>query len=107
MHVDGVQRTQSWLVAAIVQDVLQAKTLEETLVRAQDARRKLLQLGVFRSVSVTIDTSKGPAARADGLDVVFAIEEKRLLTGDAGVQIGNNEGSAETQVCEAGLLRYG
>ncbi len=101
VHVDGLARTSNALAAAIVRDIFGAKTLGDAILRAQHARAKLAQLRIFKDVDVRIDTLQAGADAPiddDRIEVVFTVVERRLLTGNAGVKVSNNEGSAETEV---------
>jgi hypothetical protein len=112
VHVDGAARTQNWLLAAIVRDVLGAGTVGDAVARAQLARQKLEQLHIFKEVTVRLDTAAAAAdadpaaamAAADEYEVVFTVVERRLVTGNAGVKFSNNEGSADSEVRLAGWL---
>ena len=35
----------------------------------------------------------GPSSHPNGLDITIKVKEKRMLSGNAGTQVGNNEGS--------------
>ncbi|XP_030845373.1 sorting and assembly machinery component 50 homolog B [Strongylocentrotus purpuratus] len=93
VHIDGLGRTKDDLVIRHMKDVLQAKTFKEVIQRTGEAKVKLEGLGVFKSVGVFIDTSKGDGSSAKGLDVTFNVKETRRLTGSAHTAVGNNEGS--------------
>lgn len=93
IHVDGLMRTKDDIIKPQVMDLFKAKNFEEVIVRASKVREKLDALGCFRQIGVYIDTSKGPEATPDGVEVTFAVREMRRLVGGISTMIGNNEGS--------------
>lgn len=88
IHINGLARTKNDIVEDAVQDLFSASDFEEVLLKAQkvdryfksckmlmqiyfefQVRTKLDSLGCFRNIAVFIDTSKGPDATTDGLEV--------------------------------------
>ena len=93
IHIDGVERTETSLIAKQVKSLLDTKTFDELLDHANEAKLRLQRLGIFKSVEVYIDISREENASPDGLDVYFIIEESRRITANAGTNVGNNEGN--------------
>lgn len=50
-------------------------------------------MGCFKNVGVYIDTSKGPEATRDGLEITFHVMELKRMVGGINTTVGNNEGS--------------
>ncbi|XP_050464520.1 sorting and assembly machinery component 50 homolog isoform X2 [Cataglyphis hispanica] len=89
IHVDGLMRTKDDIIKPQVMDLFKAKNFEDVIVRAYKVREKLDTLGCFKNVGVYIDTSQGPEATPDGVEVL----EMRRLAGGISTMVGNNEGS--------------
>lgn len=56
----------------------------------------LLRLGIFKNLRISIDTSKGEGASKNGYTVTFTGEELSRITGNVGVEVGQNDGAATT-----------
>lgn len=67
--VDGLSRTKDDIIIATVKDLFQAKDFQEVILRAHKVRGKLEGLGCFRNIGIFIDTSSGPGATPEGLEV--------------------------------------
>ncbi|XP_018571936.1 sorting and assembly machinery component 50 homolog [Anoplophora glabripennis] len=93
INVDGLARTKNDIVEDCIRELFRAKDFQDVLIKAHRARVKLDELGCFKNISVFIDTSKGPKATSDGLEVTFNVKEHKRLTGGVSTQVGNNEGS--------------
>ena len=57
VKVDGLAITRDEYVSKQLNDIFQATTVEQLIVESDLGRKKLLQLGCFKSVIVTIDAS--------------------------------------------------
>eukprot|EP00043_Microstomoeca_roanoka_P028329 m.17608 g.17608 ORF g.17608 m.17608 type:complete len:475 (-) comp8321_c0_seq2:141-1565(-) len=95
VRVSGLARTRDWVVRANLAPLFEASTLQQVLENAQEVSGRLQGLGVFSKIEAKIDVD--PELR-NGYIVDYELKESRLLTGKTGVQIGNNEGSADLQV---------
>ncbi|XP_077994209.1 sorting and assembly machinery component 50 homolog A-like [Glandiceps talaboti] len=93
IRIEGLQKTKSDLVAHLVKDVLSATSIEEAIKKSNHARNKMEELGIFKRVNIFIDTSKGPNANPNGLDVTFDVKESKRINGGVHTLVGNNEGS--------------
>ncbi|XP_076336491.1 sorting and assembly machinery component 50 homolog A isoform X2 [Tachypleus tridentatus] len=93
VHVDGVGRTKDDILAKAVKGLFQAHNFEEVLLTAQDVKQQLEILGAFKHIGIYIDTSKGPEASPDGVEVTFHTVEVRRVVGGVNTLVGNNEGS--------------
>lgn len=93
IHVDGLMRTKDDIIKPQVMDLFKAKNIEDVIIRASKVREKLDALGCFRHIGVYIDTSQGPEATFDGIEVTFKVREMRRLVGGISTMVGNNEGS--------------
>jgi hypothetical protein len=69
IHVDGLCRTKDDIIIATVKDLFQAKDFQEVIVGAHKVRGKLEGLGCFRNIGIFIDTSSGPDATPEGVEV--------------------------------------
>jgi outer membrane protein insertion porin family len=67
--VDGLCRTKDDIIIATVKDLFQAKDFQEVIVGAHKVRGKLEGLGCFRNIGIFIDTSSGPDATPEGVEV--------------------------------------
>ncbi|XP_076663266.1 sorting and assembly machinery component 50 homolog A isoform X2 [Andrena cerasifolii] len=93
VHVDGLMRTKDDIVKAQVTDLFQARDFQDVIIRAYKVKGKLESLGCFRNIGVYIDTSQGPQATPDGVEVTFTVREMRRLVGGINTMVGNNDGS--------------
>ncbi|XP_018398360.1 PREDICTED: sorting and assembly machinery component 50 homolog [Cyphomyrmex costatus] len=93
IHVDGLVRTKDDIIKSQVTDLFKAKNFEDVIIRAYKVREKLDALGCFRNIGIYIDTSQGPDATPDGVEVTFMVREMRRLVGGISTMVGNNEGS--------------
>ncbi|XP_076248392.1 sorting and assembly machinery component 50 homolog B isoform X2 [Calliopsis andreniformis] len=93
IHIDGLIRTKDDIVKAQVQDLFKAQDYHDVIIRAYKVKGKLESIGCFRSIGIYIDTSQGPHATPDGVEVTFTVREMRRLTGHINTMVGNNEGS--------------
>ncbi|XP_066991173.1 sorting and assembly machinery component 50 homolog A isoform X2 [Anabrus simplex] len=93
IHIDGLVRTKDDIVVETVRDLFKAKDFQEVIVGAHAIRGKLEALGCFRNIGIFIDTSSGPGATPNGLEVTFHVRELKRIIGGVNSLIGNNEGS--------------
>lgn len=93
INIDGLGRTKNDIVEDCIRELFKAKDFQDVLLKAHKARVKLDELGCFKNIGVYIDTSKGPNATSDGLEVTFDVKEFKRVTGGISTQVGNNEGS--------------
>ncbi|XP_014487519.1 PREDICTED: sorting and assembly machinery component 50 homolog [Dinoponera quadriceps] len=93
VHVDGLMRTKDDIVKSQVMDLFKAKDFQDVIIRAYKIHEKLEALGCFRRIGIYIDTSQGPEATPDGVEVTFKVREMRRLVGGVNTMVGNNEGS--------------
>ncbi|PIK49385.1 putative sorting and assembly machinery component 50-like A-like [Apostichopus japonicus] len=93
IKVQGLDKTKNDFVVHQCKDLLKAATFKDVILSCQEVKQKLEQANIFKTVSVLIDTSKGPGVSKDGLDVIFKVKEGRRYSASAHTAIGNNEGS--------------
>lgn len=79
IHVDGLCRTKDDIIIATVKDLFQAKDFQEVIVGAHKVRGKLEGLGCFRNIGIFIDTSSGPDATPEGLEVLDFILNANMI----------------------------
>ncbi|CAG9862329.1 unnamed protein product [Phyllotreta striolata] len=92
VHIDGLSRTKNDIIQDSIQDLFKARDFWEVLLKAYTVRVKLDELGCFKNIAVYIDTSKGPKATPDGLEVTFNVKEHKRILGGVSTHVGNNEG---------------
>lgn len=71
IHIDGLIRTKDDIIKAQVADLFKAKDFYQVIDQVQRVRTKLETLGCFKRIGITIDTSKGPEATPEGVEVSF------------------------------------
>lgn len=107
IHIDGLKRTKDDIVKAQVNELFAAKDFYNIIEQSQKVKTKLETLGCFKNVGVTIDTSKGPDATPDGVEVTFNVRELKWLSGGVNTMVGNNEGSVLIQAETPNILGRG
>ncbi|XP_038051993.1 sorting and assembly machinery component 50 homolog B-like isoform X2 [Patiria miniata] len=93
VHIEGLGRTKEDVILKHVSQLFKAETFKDVIFTSGVVKQELEELDMFQGVGVLIDTSKGPKARQDGLDVTVIVKESRRITGNAHTSVGNNEGS--------------
>ncbi|XP_012152806.1 sorting and assembly machinery component 50 homolog isoform X2 [Megachile rotundata] len=107
IHVDGLGRTKDDIIKSQVTELFKAKDFYEVLLRASRVKEKLRSLGCFKNIGIFIDTSQGPDATPEGVEVTFSVHEMRRLTGGINTMVGNNEGSVIIQAKAPNLCGRG
>lgn len=107
IHVNGLGRTKNDIVEDAVKDLFSARDFQDVLLKAHKVRTKLDSLGCFRNIAVYIDTSKGPKATPEGLEVTFHVRELKRIVGGVNTQVGENEGSLVVGLRAPNLLGRG
>lgn len=69
IHIDGLDRTKNDVVKSQVKELFKAKDFQDIIVNSYAVRGKLEALGCFKSIGVHIDTSQGPDATPEGVEV--------------------------------------
>ncbi|XP_022083586.1 sorting and assembly machinery component 50 homolog A-like isoform X2 [Acanthaster planci] len=93
IRIEGLGRTKDDFIVKHVSQLFEAETFKDVIFKSGVVKQELEELDMFQGVGVLIDTSKGPKARPDGVDVTVIVKESRRLTGNAHTSVGNNEGS--------------
>lgn len=93
IHINGLGRTKDDVIQSTVQELFKAHDFQDVILKAHNVRTKLDTLGCFRNIVVYIDTSSGPQATPDGLEVTFHVREHKRIIGGVNTTVGNNEGS--------------
>lgn len=102
VQVSGLGRTKDDIVVKSIRNIFHAKDFQSVVFKIHEARNKLEKLGCFQGVGVLIDTYNGPDAHHDGIEVIFVVEEKKLLGAKVNTSLGGqNEGEFSTN----GLLK--
>ncbi|XP_043284944.1 sorting and assembly machinery component 50 homolog [Venturia canescens] len=95
IHIDGLSRTKDDIIKAQVSELFKAKDFHDVIQSAHQVRSRLEALGCFKNIGVFIDTSVGPDATPDGVEVTFNVNELNRLSGGVNTMVGNNEGSLQ------------
>lgn len=100
VHISGLQRTWDDYVRRAVQNLFTAKTFEDVLQQSVQTKDNLTELGIFKSINVTIDVCKGDekSSLENGYEVTFNGVELSRITGSIGTEIGQNEGAATIEL---------
>ncbi|XP_015586896.1 sorting and assembly machinery component 50 homolog isoform X2 [Cephus cinctus] len=93
IHVDGLIRTKDDIIKAQVSELFKAQDFQDVLARALKVRERLESLGCFKNIGVYIDTSNGPDATPEGVEVTFTVRELKRIMGGINTMVGNNEGA--------------
>lgn len=93
VHFEGIRRTKDDVLLHVVGDLLEAQTVQEVVLKAHGVRQQLETLQAFKSIDIILDTSRGPDATPDGLEVTFNVKEKSRMDGNISLIAGNNDGS--------------
>ncbi|KAL0099298.1 hypothetical protein PUN28_020102 [Cardiocondyla obscurior] len=105
IHVDGLGRTKDDIITSQVKDLFKARNFEDVIIYADKVKERLQELECFRNVRVFIDTSKGPDATPNGVEVTYTVREMKRLVGGISTMIGgNNEGSLVVNAKAPNLL---
>ncbi|KAJ8687444.1 hypothetical protein QAD02_023238 [Eretmocerus hayati] len=93
VHVDGLSRTQNDIVQTQVKELFKAKDFQDIIINAYTVRNKLESMGCFNNIGVYIDTSYGPGATPEGVEVTFSVNEFKRIMGSINSLVGDNEAS--------------
>ncbi|OXU26423.1 hypothetical protein TSAR_013800, partial [Trichomalopsis sarcophagae] len=93
IHIDGLCRTKHDIIKAQVNELFKAKDFQDVIINAYTVRGKLESLGCFKNIGVYIDTSHGPGATPEGVEVTFTVHELKRIMGNINTMVGNNEAS--------------
>ena len=69
VHIDGLIRTKDDIIKAQVTELFHAKDFHDVIQGVNKVRGRLEALGCFKNIGVYIDTSKGPDATPQGVEV--------------------------------------
>ncbi|XP_026480677.1 sorting and assembly machinery component 50 homolog A isoform X2 [Ctenocephalides felis] len=93
INIEGLGRTKDDIVEQSVKELFKARNFQDVMAKAHKVRGRLDSLGCFKSIGIYIDTSRGPGATPEGLEVTFHVQELKRVVGGVNTMIGNNEGS--------------
>lgn len=79
--IEGLEKTKDDFLLPKVKDAFEAENFAQIVKKCVYSRARLQELGIFKSVAITIDTCKVPGAPNNAYDVKFVVEEKRLEGG--------------------------
>jgi len=95
VNVDGLARTKNDIVMDSVKELFKVQHFEDLVLKAQDCRGRLQELGCFSNVGIHIDTSE---TGSKDYVVTFNVQELKKVVGSVNTMVGNNEGSLLTGV---------
>ncbi len=107
----GLVRTKSDIVAEQIKDILEAKTLSEMFIKANEGTEKLKALNIFKHISMVLDTDKkgagnlsngiqgdgggeGEDGQVDKMQVTFLVKESGWFKSTLGAEAGTQSGGA-------------
>lgn len=98
VHFEGIHRTKDDILMQVVSDLFEAQNFHEVVLKAHSIRQQLESLRAFNSIEIILDTSQGPGATPEGLEVTFDIKEKSQAEANINLVAGNNDGSIISRV---------
>lgn len=107
IKIKGVQRTYDDYLERTSKKIFTSKNVAEMLEVVKETRAELMELGVFKTLGATIDTSKGPNASPNGYEVRFYAEELSRITGTVGTEIAPHEGCFVMELSTPNLFGRG
>lgn len=82
--IKGNTKTKDWVIEAELQDIQNAKTMQELLKAAEIALMRLQRLGIFDSSNITLEA--GPPELGDIANVIVQVSESNSqISGGCGV----------------------
>lgn len=97
VYVEGLNRTKTDIVVEQVKEVLRADTLQDLLHVSLESVQRLEQLGIFKHVSLKLDTAKDSGGKAEGLEVTFIVKELGRVASSLAANAGTQSGDAVSQ----------
>ncbi|CAB3368540.1 Hypothetical predicted protein [Cloeon dipterum] len=91
VNVTGLKRTKDDFIKPIVRELFHATNFGDVLVKADKVHRRLENLECFKNIEIFVDTSKGPKASPDGIEVTFDVTEMNWLLGSVNAMAGSEE----------------
>jgi outer membrane protein insertion porin family len=98
VHLEGVGRTREDILVQHVRPIFDVAHFEELVLKSQDVRNTLKDLGCFSDVDVHIDTAAASTGGVADYEVTFRVAELARVAGSINTMIGNQEGSLFTGV---------
>lgn len=93
VHIDGVCRTKDDVLERAVQELFSVSNSNQISAKANVVRQQLVSLSAFDNIGIYIDTSEGPDATPNGIEVTYHVLESRRIKPVFDALVGNNEGS--------------
>lgn len=93
VHISGLHRTKSDYVIDDLKPLMGSKTFDVAYQQSLECKALLLQKGIFSDVDVIIDTTSHYEGNKtpNGLQVLFRVTEKRILTGETRTEMSTND----------------
>lgn len=107
VKISGLQRTKDDYVQKAVQNLFAANSFQDLLEQSAYAKANLSELGIFKDMSIHIDTSRGKKATPNGYEVTFEGNELGRVTGTVGTEVGQNEGAMVIELAAPNIAGRG
>ncbi|XP_060068746.1 sorting and assembly machinery component 50 homolog [Ylistrum balloti] len=88
--IEGLVRTKEDFLLPKIRDAFSAENFEQVVRQCVVSKANLQELGIFKTVKITVDTCQAPGASQTDYDVKFIVEEKRV-EGGVHTSAGNND----------------
>uniref|UniRef100_A0A182JGX6 Bacterial surface antigen (D15) domain-containing protein n=1 Tax=Anopheles atroparvus TaxID=41427 RepID=A0A182JGX6_ANOAO len=107
VYIGGLSRTYDDYVQRAARHLFKATNFQDVIMETANVKDELLRLGIYKNLRISIDTSKGEGASKNGYTVAFEGEELSRITGSVGVEVGQNDGAATTELVTPNLFGRG
>lgn len=77
--MDGLGRTKDDIVKAQVAELFQSNNFNDLIQNAYRVKEKLESLGCFKNINIYLDTSNGPDATPEGVEVLISNSNEMYL----------------------------
>lgn len=65
-----MKRTKEEFLIPLLKEIFKAHNFQDVIFKSYEARTRLEDIGCFKNIGIYIDTSNGPNASEDGLEVI-------------------------------------
>ncbi|XP_058059012.1 SAM50-like protein CG7639 [Anopheles bellator] len=107
VKIGGLCRTRDDYVQRAARHLFNARNFQEVIIETANVKDELLRLGIYKNLRIKIDTSKGKEATEYGYSVAFEGDELSRITGSVGVEVGQNDGAATTELVTPNIFGRG
>lgn len=107
VNISGLSRTHDDYIQRAIKSLFSATNFHDVILETTTAKDNLMQLGIFKNLSIHIDTSKGEGATKNGYEVTFKGDELSRITGSIGTELGQNDGAATAELSSPNIFGRG